>query len=254
MNIEWDAEGYKRDFSFVHQYGEDVLGLIEGGTEQRIVDLGCGNGALTKKLAEKGFSVMGIDASEDMLKLARQQYPELTFRQGDALTFTLEEKVDVIFSNAVFHWIDGEKQEQLLQNIASQLKPGGQLVCEFGGKGCAERVHAMLESCFSERGLSYRRVFYFPTIGEYAPILEKCGLRVEYAVLFDRPTPQKTEDGLRDWIHMFVKEPFQGIGEETKEEIIQETVDKLRPVLYHDSTWIVDYVRIRIRARRQPEV
>lgn len=250
MNIQWDAEGYKKDFSFVHQYGEDVLSLIQGGTEQKIVDLGCGNGALTKKLADKGYSVMGIDSSEDMLKIARQQYPELIFRQGDALAFNLEEKADVIFSNAVFHWIDGDKQELMLQNIASQLKPGGQLVCEFGGRGCAESVHAMLESCFAERGLFYRRVFYFPSIGEYAPLLEKCGLRVEYAVLFDRPTPQKTKDGLRDWIHMFVKEPFRGIKEEIKEEIIQEAVDKLRPVLYHEDTWIVDYVRIRIRAKR----
>lgn len=250
MNIQWDAKTYQKNFSFVHQYGEDVLSLIEGDTNQRVVDLGCGNGALTKKLADKGYSVMGIDASEDMLRIAGQQYPEFAFRQGNALDFSLEEKADVIFSNAVFHWIDGDKQEQMLQNIASQLKPGGQLVCEFGGKGCAERVHSMLERCFAERGLPYRRVFYFPTIGEYAPILEKCGLRVEYAVLFDRPTPQKSDDGLRDWIHMFVKEPFRGIEEAVKEEIIADAVEKLRPELYHDGAWFVDYVRIRIRARK----
>lgn len=251
MNIQWDAKGYQRDFSFVHQYGEDVLNLIVGGTNQRVVDLGCGNGALTKKLADMGYSVLGVDASAEMLETAAQQYPELTFRQGDALDFSLEQKADVIFSNAVFHWIDGDRQEQMLQNIASQLKPGGQLVCEFGGKGCAESVHAMLERCFAERGLHYRRVFYFPTIGGYAPILEKCGLKVEYAVLFDRPTPQKSEDGLRDWIHMFVKEPFRGIGTSVKEEIIAEAVEKLRPTLYREGTWFVDYVRIRIRARKE---
>lgn len=250
MNIQWDAETYQKDFSFVHRYGEDVLNLIAGDTNQTVVDLGCGNGALTKKLADKGYSVMGIDASADMLEIAGRQYPELAFQQGNALDFSLAEKADVIFSNAVFHWIDGDKQEQMLRNIASQLKPGGQLVCEFGGKGCAEQVHSVLENCFAERGLHYRRVFYFPTIGEYAPILEKCGLRVEYAVLFDRPTRQESEDGLRDWIHMFVKEPFRGVGETEKEEIIAEAVEKLRPVLYREGSWFVDYVRIRIRARK----
>ena len=66
----------------------------------------------------------------------------------------LEEKADVIFSNAVLHWIDGSRQQALTRNVAAQLKPGGQFIFEFGGKGCAERVHSSLERQFARRGLA----------------------------------------------------------------------------------------------------
>lgn len=253
MNIKWDAKGYTDNFAFVHHYGEDVLGLVDAEKGSFIVDLGCGNGALTEKIKDMGYRVLGVDGSPEMVENAKKLHPELEFVVGDATEFTLFEKADVIFSNAVFHWIDTDKQEKLVANIAAQLKPGGELVCEFGGYGCAEAIHSVLEHSFEKRGIPYPRTFYFPTIGEYAPILERAGLRVDYAVLFDRPTPQKTEDGAADWIRMFVKTPFIGMEPEKAEEIIRETADELKSTLYHDGTWFVDYVRIRIRARKVSE-
>lgn len=249
MNITWNASGYQENFSFVPQYGESVMELIDAPRGSLVVDLGCGNGALTEKLAARGYRVLGVDASEDMLALAHRNHPELAFMHGDAVTFTLREKADVVFSNAVFHWIDADKQTALARSVAAQLAPGGQLVCEFGGYGCAERVHSALERAFERRGLIYPRVFYFPTVGEYAPILEGAGLRVTSAWLFDRPTPQKGADGLRDWISMFVKAPFEGMDDALREAIIAEAVEAARPQLQQaDGTWIVDYVRIRIKA------
>ena len=125
MNIRWDSEEYKRNFSFVPSYGEDVLSLITVGKGARALDLGCGNGHLASALYKRGFSVLGIDQSDDMLSLAREDYPDLEFRKGDALTFSLEKKADLIFSNAVFHWIDEERQEDLMENISRNLKRGG---------------------------------------------------------------------------------------------------------------------------------
>lgn len=250
MNIKWDAADYSSNFSFVHQYGEDVLALLDAPEGSLVVDLGCGNGALTIKLAQKGYRVLGVDASGDMLELARAAHPELTFMQADATEFALEEKADAIFSNAVLHWIGREKQDQLVKNLADNLKEGGQLVFEFGGKGCAEAVHATLESLFAKRGMHYRRTFYFPSIGEYASRLEKAGLKVEYAVLFDRPTVQQTEDGLVDWINMFDKAPFEGVEASVKAEILAEARELLRDKLYVDGKWIIDYVRIRMKARK----
>ena len=250
MNIHWNAKEYQNNFSFVPHYGEDVLRLIDAPEGSLVIDLGSGSGVLTQKLAQRGYRTIGIDASEEMTALARKSYPHLSFVTADAATFSLTEKADVIFSNAVFHWIDD--QNALLYHIACQLKPGGILVFEFGGKGCAEQVHAALEKSFEKRGLSYRRVFFFPTIGEYAPLLEKHGFCVEFAALFDRPTPQKNENGLAEWIKMFVKEPFDGIGEALKTEIIDEVTRQLKPTLYHEGIWYIDYVRIRMKARRLP--
>lgn len=250
MNISWDAGGYRERFSFVPQYGEDVMELLTAPKGSRVVDLGCGNGTLSKKLADRGYRVTGVDASAEMVALARADYPQMEFLISDATEFQLKEKADAIFSNAVFHWIDAEKQDRLLANVSSQIRPGGELVCEFGGRGCAEAVHSTLEQCFQKRGLHYPRTFYFPTVGEYAPMLEKHGLRVEYAALFDRPTVQQSEDGLTDWIHMFVKTPFLGMAQETEKSILKEANALLEERLHKDGRWIIDYVRIRFRARK----
>lgn len=246
MNITWEAEKYGKDFSFVHQYGEDVLSLLDLPAGGSVIDLGCGNGALTQKLKDMGFSAIGVDGSQAMIQKARANHPELSFVQGDATQYQPEFPADAVFSNAVFHWID--HQDKLLENVAGMLKDGGQLVCEFGGKGCTERIHHALRTGFEERGIKYRCPFYFPTIGEYAPRMEQAGLRVTDARLFERPTRLTGEQGLRDWIQMFVKLPFEGIEPIMKEEIIREAEERLRPILCKDGTWYADYVRIRLRA------
>ena len=250
MNIQWEPNRYAEGFNFVYGYGQDVAAMVDAPAGSFVVDLGCGTGVLTDALHKAGYRVLGIDASEEMLGRAKSAYLHIPFLCADATAFTLEEKADVIFSNAVFHWIDKEKQDKLLSCIGENLKPGGMLVCEFGGFGCGERAHAALEKAFTARGLTYPRTFYFPTVGEYAPLLEQHGLRVEFAALFDRPTPQKGEDGMENWIRMFIKAPFAGMEEGLKNAIIQEAVEAVRPVLYKDGVWYVDYVRIRIKARR----
>lgn len=119
MNIDWNAKGYQKDFAFVPKYGEAVLDLIDAAPGALAVDLGCGNGGLTGKLIERGYRVVGVDASAPMLALAKERYPDTTFLQADACTFQLPEQADVIFSNAVLHWIDAAKQNELIANIAS---------------------------------------------------------------------------------------------------------------------------------------
>lgn len=251
MNITWNAENYRQGFSFVPSYGEDVMHLMTVPQGSHVIDLGCGNGRLTRQLADAGYKVTGIDASDNMLRLAREEYPSLQFQHGDAVTFRLDEPADAIFSNAVLHWIDADLQAQMLRNVAANLRVGGEFVFEFGGYGCAEAVHSTLEEIYKEHGRVYPRVFYFPTIGEYAPLLEAAGMLVEYAVLFDRPTPQQDGRTVADWIRMFDVAPFEGIPADEAGEIIAEAQRRLERTLCHDGTWYIDYVRIRMRARKR---
>ena len=181
-----------------------------------------------------------------MLEVARANHPEIAFYQGDAVDFTLAEPVDVVFSNAVLHWIDREKQPDVLKNVYRALKNGGQFVFKMGGRGNNARIHAALAEAFARRALEYRMPFYFPTISEYAALLEKAGFKVEYALMFDRPTELSGEDGLADWIRMFVRTPFEGA--EGMEEIVREAVNGLRGELFHDGKWYADYVRLRMKA------
>lgn len=251
MNIKWDADKYTSDFSFVHQYGNGVIELIEADKKSTVLDLGCGNGALSKALHDKGYRVRGIDASKDLLDIAKKNYPDIEFIEADAVNFSLQEPVDIVFSNAVFHWINRERQKDMLKCVYNALKENGQFVFEFGGYGNNQLIHRALSEIFSEYGYIYEMPFYFPTIGEYAALLENTGFRVRYAILFDRLTELKGEDGLKDWINMFVKTPFAVIkSDDEKRVIIDKTVDRLQDILYKGGKWYADYVRIRMKATR----
>lgn len=248
MNIKWDAEKYTGDFSFVHRYGNDVLELLESWPGMSVLDLGCGSGALTKRLSDLGAAALGLDASAELLAVARENYPQLSFILADATDFSLPEPVDAVFSNAVFHWIDREKQPALLQCVHRALRPGGQLVFEFGGYGNNSLIHGALRHEFERRELKYEMPFYFPTVGQYSLLLEEAGFSVTFMTLFDRPTPLKGADGLADWIRMFVRTPFEDVDAGREREIIDGAVRLLRPELHRDGTWYADYVRLRGKA------
>ena len=254
MNIKWNTEKYESNFSFVHEYGEDLFNLITAPKGSFAVDLGCGNGALTEALQNEGYNVLGIDASQDMITTAKELHPNIEFSLQDVTDFKLDKKADVIFSNAVFHWINEDKQPKTVQNISDNLNEGGMLVCEFGGFGNCEAIQRAVENAFKSRNLKYIREWYFPTIAQYTALLEKAGMQTVYASLFDRLTEQKGENGVEEWMRMFLKTPFEGLADNQKNEIIAEAVNSLKPILYKNGKWFADYVRIRIKAVKKSKI
>lgn len=247
-NIQWNADDYAGNFSFVAEYGSSLMEMIDIRKGMTCLDLGCGNGSLTAKLKEAGLEVTGMDDSPDQIRKAKQDYPDINFIQGNACDFILDQPVDLVFSNAVFHWIDRDMQPDMLRCVYQALKPGGQFVFEFGGKGNNALIHESLRNAFAGHDREYEFPFYFPTIGEYTSIMEAAGFEVRSAVLFDRRTKLKGPDGLHDWIRMFVRKPFEGISEPEAGQIINEAVEELRPRLFQNGSWYADYVRLRCRA------
>lgn len=249
MNISWDADRYASDFSFVHQYGNDVMALLDAAPGAAVLDLGCGNGALSGALRDRGYRVTGLDTSGEQLAAARRAFPDIPFLQADAAGFSLPEPVDAVFSNAVLHWIDRERQPDMMRCVHRALRQGGQFVFELGGHGNNRLIHGVLAEVFAEHGYVYQMPFCFPTIGEYAGLLEQAGFQTQYAVLFDRPTELKGENGLRDWIAMFLKAPFSVIGDGAQREaVMAEAAEQLRGQLYRNGRWYADYVRLRMKA------
>ncbi len=252
-NIQWDANNYSKNFSYVADYGQALFDLIDQKKGMSCLDLGCGNGRLTVQLKQRGFDVIGMDDSQSQIEKAQEDYPGIPFIKGNACDFSFEKRVDVVFSNAVFHWINKEHQQDMLQCVYRALKPGGQFVFEMGGKGNNALIHESLKRSFEKRGLTYHFPFYFPSIGEYAPLLEKAGLTVQAAFFFDRQTKLDGDDGLEQWIRMFVKKPFEGIDDKETEAIIHEVVEDLRPKLYENGIWYADYVRLRMKAIKKED-
>lgn len=253
MNITWDEKHYEDNFSFVHRYGQEVLELLDAEPGATVLDLGCGNGALTQVLHDLGYQAIGLDDSADMIAGAREGHPDLTFMQANAIDFSLETPVDAIFSNAVLHWIDEANQPSLMRSVARALKPGGQFVFECGGFGNASLIHGTLAKSFASRGLTYQVPQYFPTIGQYATLLEAAGFKVVFATLFDRFTPLVGDDGVADWIRTFQQKAFEGMSEAEREEIIHEVAEATKPELFVDGVWYADYVRLRMKAIKLDE-
>ena len=250
LQNSWNTSLYEQQHAFVWQYGESLLKLLAPKAGERILDLGCGTGQLTAKIAESGAFVHGIDSSLSMIAKARDNYHQLDFVVADARNFQVEQPLDAVFSNAVLHWI--KEPDAVINCVKKALKPGGRFVAEFGGKGNVQAIVRSLLSVLSEIGCEEPEAlnpWYYPSIGEYAGLLEKQGFDVSYAVLFDRPTPlEGGSAGMVNWIEMFAGGFFAGLSEEVRSQVINEVEQRLRSTQYRDGTWIADYRRIRVVA------
>ncbi len=245
-SASWDATLYESGHSFVWKYGAALLPLLNPQPGERILDVGCGTGHLTSEIAALGAETLGIDSSPDMVAQARQNYPKLKFQLADAKSFRVSEFFDAVFSNAALHWIPDARP--VVQAVHRALKSGGRFVAEFGGKGNTGQVMTALQQAGASDPL---RSFYYPSVGEYSTLLESEGFEVRLATLFERPT--ELEDpvrGLKDWLLMFQQKALDTIPENLRRAAITAVEERLRPTLFYDGKWHIDYRRLRIVAVR----
>ncbi|HXA64014.1 MAG TPA: methyltransferase domain-containing protein [Bryobacteraceae bacterium] len=245
MSTAWDAEQYEGKHSFVWRLGAGVVELLAAKSGERILDIGCGTGQLTAEIAKQGAQVVGLDNSANMIGQARQNYPGLSFVLGDATSFHFEEPFDAVFSNAALHWV--KQADAAAESIGRALKPGGRFVAEFGGQGNTRSVLKALHAALGKDS-DARCPWYYPSVGEYASLLDRHGLQVRHAELFDRPTPLEGENGMEDWLRMFCGSFFKGMPPDAVVAKMREVVGLLRPVQYRNGVWTVDYRRLRVLA------
>jgi trans-aconitate methyltransferase len=254
FSLQWNADKYQSQHSFVYKYGASLVDLLDPQPGERVLDLGCGTGELTLEIARRGAIAIGMDADATMIDRAKatmgavpleQQQEDLNveFRRADARTFTVPEgPVDAVFSNAALHWVP--EAERCIVRIAAALRPNGRLVVEFGGKNNVHEIETFLDrTCGKDKN-----PWYFPSIGEYATLLEKHGIEVVSAELYDRPTPLIGEDGLRNWISMFAGPYLDCVAD--REGLFRLAEVELRPKLHTGDRWVADYRRIRIVGKR----
>lgn len=247
--MNWDSESYTQKHAFVFQYGEGLLDLLNPQPGERILDLGCGSGELTQRIADRGARVVGIDSSSAMLAKAHTQFPQLELHRMDATTFSFAEPFDAIFSNAVLHWV--ADYEGAVRQMAGALKPGGRLVVELGGKDNVALIVETVARRLRERGYEFLPFWFFPSIGEYTPVLERHGFAVRLAQHYDRDTVlSDPQTGLTDWIEQFGPYFFERVKPVHKVAILKQVNDDLRPILFRDGRWYADYKRLRIIAER----
>lgn len=245
--MKWNAKLYDTKHDFVSAYGRGLLGYLPSDKQARILDLGCGTGKLTDEISKTYPNILGIDGSKEMIAKAKAAYPTLNFEVIDALNMTDDSQWDVIFSNAVFHWIPDH--DHLLKHIKTALKPKGILICEFGGFGNIATIEQAFKSILLAKGYIYTSRFNFPTEEAFRERLEKNGFVIEELVLYDRPTILKEhEKGLYNWASQFFDTDLAKFRHSEHDSILTELEDSVRSQLWHEDHWEADYRRLRVIA------
>src|SRR5258705_4093380 len=145
----WDPDRYARHARFVSELGTPVVELLAPQPRERILDLGCGDGALTAKLAALGCVVVGIDSSAEQIEAAKALGIDARVGDGEHLGF--EGEFDAVFSNAALHWM--KRPDVVIAGVWRALRPGGRFVAECGGDGCVAQIQRALVEAAGRRGL-----------------------------------------------------------------------------------------------------
>jgi len=241
----WDPDRYARNARFVSDLGAPVVELLAPQPGERILDVGCGDGVLTRTLADLGCRVVGVDGSPHQVRAARALGLDVAVADGQRLPF--RRGFDAVFSNAALHWmhdVDG-----VIAGARRALRPGGRFVAEFGGHGCVERIRTALIAALDRRGFAGARYdpWYFPTLEAYGGRLVAGGFAVRSIALIPRPTPLPGD--VVGWLETFAESFTTPLPAAERPAFLAEVRDALRPALCAaDGQWTADYVRLRFAA------
>lgn len=250
MNLhqEWSAESYARNARFVADHAAPLLEILDPQPGERILDLGCGDGVLTAKIAQSGASVIGIDTSAELLNAARNLGTEVLLMDGQHLEF--DEEFDAVFTNAALHWMpDGAG---VLRGVAGILAPGGRFVGEFGGHGNIAAILTAVSAALKLHRADYvpGNPWFFPTAEEYGAMLEAHGFQIDEIGLNPRPTLLPT--GITGWLNTFAAPLLAGLDAERRAMVTEYAAELLAPSLRDaKGNWTADYVRLRFEARKR---
>ncbi|KAI8982191.1 S-adenosyl-L-methionine-dependent methyltransferase [Mycotypha africana] len=263
----WSADNYNKHASFVPKLGSVILDMLNPQAHENILDLGCGDGLLTKQLANRCRSVTGIDASTNMVTKAKQSSnaENISYHVVDA--FDLDkwfddvsnrdhsmnsQKFDAVFSSAVMHWLKKDPEKVLL-NIKHVLKQGGRFVAEFGGFMNIGEIQTALIAALNKRGHDGENAspWFFPSDEHYKTLLEEAGFSVLHCELVPRMTVLTTD--VVGWIDTFGFDFLKVLpNDEEREKVKKEVQEQLRPAYQReDGKWVVMYVRLRVVALKR---
>jgi SAM-dependent methyltransferase len=221
--------------------GQAALDLLDPQPGENILDVGCGDGALTQKIREVGATVVGIDNSLSMVAAAKAR--GLDARIMDAADLRFSEAFDAAFSNATLHWV--LDKERAARAIWFALKPGGRFAGEMGGEGNLARLREALDDVLVARGFgppTYAANWY-PGVEEFVAIYEQAGFKAIDARLIERPTP--LEHGVAAWVTTFRAGWLDraGVPRDERQSIAEAVAERV-------GSNIADYIRLRFIMRK----
>ena len=243
----WDPERYARNARYVAELATPLVELLAPRPGERILDLGCGDGALTEKLVAAGCEVTAVDASAQQAVAARRRGLHARVMDGQCLAFHGE--FDAVFSNWALHWMP--RADDVIAGVWRALRPGGRFVGEMGGQGCIAAVVDAVGRALDRRGIDGSRLnpWYFPRPDDHAARLVARGFHVDSIELIRRPT--LLPGGVGGLMETFFEAFTAVLASSERPAFVDEVRESLRPKLYDaDGRWTADYVLLRFAATK----
>jgi len=242
---DWNPEIYAQNARFVSDLGEPLLQLLDPKPGESILDLGCGDGALTEKIVSFGCTVYGVDSSLPQIQAARKRNLRSVVMDGH--NFCFNQSFDAVFSNAALQWM--KEPRKVLDGVWNSLKAGGRFVGEFGGAGNIETIRWALHAGLRRRGIEPLAVdpWYYPSAQEYSRLLKQAGFNADYIDLIPRPT--KLPGDILGWLAVFAQPFTKAVTRIERDNYLAEIRAAVRNTLQDSQgSWFADYVRLRFKA------
>jgi trans-aconitate 2-methyltransferase len=232
---KWNPEAYGRSSSAQKRWAEELISKIPIKGDERILDIGCGDGKITAQIASMvpEGSITGIDNSVEMISFAKGRYPQsrypnLAFEYGDASALEYADEFDLVVSFACLHWVLDHRP--VLLGISRSLRPGGRLFIQFGGRGNADGILRVVNGLISGKGMNrYFEGFGFPYgfFGpeDYTQWLEQAGLRAVRVELVQKEMVQAGIEGLSSWVESTWLPYIERVPEALQRDFIRDIAE-----------------------------
>jgi trans-aconitate 2-methyltransferase len=259
--VKWDSKDYRSHSSAQFAWAMDMISRIGVREDSTILDIGCGDGRITRELARIACRgrVVGIDTSPDMIALARSSFPDvpnLRFEQMDARNIDLPERFTLAFSNATLHWI--KEQDQFLASLRKHMATDGMLHFNFGGRGNAQAIFEAACACavkpewigYFLKPFASNLPYAFLGDDEYLALLAANGFAPEKVCLIPKDMTQDGAQGLAGWIRTTWMPVTGRVPEALREKFIGDIVDEyLRTHPLVEGKAVVKMVRLEVHAK-----
>jgi trans-aconitate methyltransferase len=256
----WNAKDYAKHSSAQQEWARELIAKLKLKGHERVLDIGCGDGKITAEIA--GYvpdgGVVGIDSSEEMIRLARESFvnvrnPNLSFQVCDAGKLPFLDQFDVVFSNATLHWIRDHRP--VIAGIQESLKPGGRILLQMGGKGNAAAILLVVEELmegdeWKEYFTDFQFSFGFYGPQEYTTWISEAGLKPIRIELIPKVMSYDHRDGLAGWVRTTWLPYIARVPDERKDKFIATIVDRyiIKNQLDSENKICVQMMRLEVEA------
>lgn len=228
----WNAKDYEKNSGAQQKWARELIANLNLTGVKDILDLGCGDGKVTAEIAGLvgNGSVVGVDNSRQMIALAKEKYaqtrhPNLSFQVMDASNLSFADCFDLVFSNAVLHWV--KNHHPVVEGLYKSLRVGGKILLRMGGKGDAEGIISVLNDVrasnkWAQYFTGFEFPFTFPGVDDYHKLLKEAGFSIIRVELIPKDMTHNGKSGLEGWIRTTWLPYTQRIPEEQRDDFIEE--------------------------------